>query len=520
MFLHEHVECSIDIEHMFDYHRSPMPIVCVLVPAFRLGVARSSDASIPAEGLAIVADRFERGRVVDASPAAAALGVRPGMTLVQGQALAREARIVLDDPQAGAHTWHAMLEALDAASPLVHDAGWGCAYCEMHGIAGGTRGWIAAVRDALATFALPVSIGLAHTMFVARAAAIVRDGTIVDDAAAAAFLAPLALEILGLDTATIERLNILGVHTLGELAALPHGPFVRRFGLDAATWHDRARGIDPRPLRPRARDMRIDRTLYGDGTATSEEAVLFALRTLVGRIVDDLGGAGKRCGKLVLGLECEDGDVHDIVTLVAQPTAQPATLFELLRARLEGVVLRSPVVGLRLAAERLEDGGVQLTLFAASDPDPDALGIALARLDAALGERHALRARVVEGPRIERRFALEPFTLEPLVTRTWTNDPRAAPRALAESATLQFRIITPQSIDVSFGSGMPRFVGSPPQAVLEVAGPWRVDEGWWTHVTGEGAPLVRDEYDVLLEDGALVRIAREGSTWSMRGIYD
>jgi hypothetical protein len=32
--------------------------------------------------------------------------------------------------------------------------------------------------------------------------------------------------------------------------------------------------------------------------------------------------------------------------------------------------------------------------------------------------------------------------------------------------------------------------------------------------------LVRDEYDVCLEDGALLRIAREGEAWSVRGVYD
>ncbi len=72
---------------------------------------------------------------------------------------------------------------------------------------------------------------------------------------------------------------------------------------------------------------------------------------------------------------------------------------------------------MRLAAEELASGGVALSLFAASDPDPDAIGVVLARLDAALGEGKALRARVVDGPRIERRFTFEPFTLEVLATR-------------------------------------------------------------------------------------------------------
>jgi len=498
----------------------PMPVLCVLVPAFRLAVARLRDPSVRLDTPILVADKLERGRVVDVSRSAAALGARAGMTLVQGQAAARDARIVLDDPLEDARVWAAMLEALDAASPLIEDGGWGCAYCEMNGIEGGAIGWLGAVRGALGGFDLPLCLGLASSKFVARAAALYADGTAVPGDGAAAFLAPLPLETLELDSGSLERFAILGVHTLGELAALPHGPFVRRFGMDAARWHDRASGIDRRPLVPRPREMRIDRTLYGEGTAVHEEAVLFALRTLVARVVDDLNLTGKRCGKLILILECEDGEVCEIATRVAQPTAQANTLFELLRARLEGVVLQSAVAGLRLSAESLEDGGVQMALFSGSDPDPDTLGIVIARLDAALGEAHAMRARVVDGPRIERRFALEPFTLDALVTKSWASVTPTQLMNLADVATLQYRILTPAPIDVVLGGGVPRFVGSPPQAVLEVAGPWRVDEGWWTPATGSGAPLARDEYDVMLEDGALVRIAREADEWCIRGVYD
>jgi protein ImuB len=510
-----------------------MPIICVFFPAFRLGVARCSDPALAVDGPVLVADKLERGRVVECSAVATALGARPGMTLVQAQAAARDASVVVDDPRRDAEMWQAVLDALDAASPLVDDAGLGCAYLEMHGIDGGADGWLAAVRSALADFALPVRVGLAANPFVARAAALVRDGACVASDAAAAFLAPLPLETLDLDAQVLGRLHVLGIRTLGELAALPHGPFVRRFGPAGAVWHDRARGIDPRPLRPRTRAMRIDRTLYGEGTATSEEQVLFALRTLVNRVADDLELAGKRCGALILALECDDGDVHEITARVAQPTAQPATLFELLRARLEGVVLRAPVAGLRLAAQQLESGGVQVALFSAGDPDPDAVGIALARLDAALGEHHALRARIVDGPRVEARFALEPFTLEPLVTPTWPGAAAATPSLPAPSAGIapafdragpaagvQFGLIDPAPVDVLLRAGMPRFIGSPPQAILEVAGPWRIDEGWWTRATGGGTPLARDEYDVLLEDGALVRIAREGDAWTIRGTYD
>src|SRR6185312_12947783 len=191
------------------------------------------------------------------------LGARAGMTLVQGQAAARDATVVIDDPAEDIRVWQAILDALDAASPLIEDAGLGCAYLEMHGIEGGAPGWLRAVRGALAGFDLPFRLALASTKFAAQTGAVVADGTIIQRDDAAAFLAPLTLEMLAIDAGTLERLHILGITTLGELAALPHGPFVRRFGAQAALWHDLANGIDPRPLEPRARAMRIDRTLYG-----------------------------------------------------------------------------------------------------------------------------------------------------------------------------------------------------------------------------------------------------------------
>jgi protein ImuB len=490
-------------------------IVCAWIPAFRLAVARLTQAA-DLNAPVIVADKLQRGRVVDCSLPAAALGVRRGMTLVQAQAVAHEAATVVDDLARDAALWAEVLDALDAASPLVEDAGWGVAFLEMHGIDGGAAGWLGAVRDALSGFDLPLRLGLGPNPFVAHAAATAGDGTVCDDDSAA-FLAPLSLELLDCDDDVRARLRLLGVTTLGELAALPHGPFVRRFGPAAAQWHERARGIDRRPLRPRTRALRIDRHLYGEGEATSEEAVLFALRTLVGQVVDDLGAAGKRAGRLVLALECENGDVRDLTVRVAQPTAVPATLFELLRARLEGVSLEAPVVGLRLAADGLEGGGVQTTLFAASDPDPDILGVVLARLDAALGEGRALRPRIVEGPRIERRYALDAFTLAPLATTAWSV-PVAA--ALPATTALQLRLVDPQPVAVRIAGGGPRLVGTPAQTVVAFAGPWRVDEGWWARSTGSGETLNRDEYDVLLDDGALLRIAREGETWSVRGVYD
>jgi hypothetical protein len=211
-------------------------------------------------------------------------------------------------------------------------------------------------------------------------------------------------------------------------------------------------------------------------------------------------------------------------------------MFDLLRARLEGLTsggatLRSPVTGLRLGAERLEDGGTALSLFAGSDPDPEAVAIALARLDAALGPRAALRARTVPGFRFEARYAYEPFDASRIArgTAAATAAPDAAASArTAPIATLAYRIVSPRALDVRLARGAPAEVDA--RAVLECAGPWRSDEGWWCaaldELGGTAERIVYDAYDVLLDDGALLRIAlrtsdaEAASHWYEIGRYD
>ena len=499
-----------------------MPIVCALVPAYAVAVARLADPSLR-DRPTLVVDRLERGHVVALDESAYALGARAGMTLVQAAACAREAAVAVDDPARNRALWERALDALDAASPLVEDAGDGAAFLEMRGIAGDARHWLRSVRDAFASdaalAALPLHVALGPNAFVARAAARVRDGTVVRTGDERAFVAPLPLRILDVDSDTLERLELLGVRTLGELAALPHGPFVRRFGPAAARWHARACGRDDEPLVPRTRLVAIDRALYGEGTAEREDQLLFALRTLVARVAEDVAFLGKRCGALRFELECEDGETRTLETMLAQPTAQSSTMFELLRARLEGVVLQSPVSGLRLRAERLEEGGTELSLFAGRDPDPEIVGIALARLEAALGSQAAVRARVVPGNRYEARVAYEPFTADAIARSSRV--PRAESRAMVRdtTGTLAYRVLAPRAVDVRVRGGRPAFVGGRP--VLECAGPWRVDEAWWAEALDTGGlPIANDAYDVLLDDGALCRIVNERGAWYLCGSYD
>jgi nucleotidyltransferase/DNA polymerase involved in DNA repair len=198
--------------------------------------------------------------------------------------------------------WNEMLDALDAVSPLVDDARLGLAFLDMHGIAGDTRAQIAKAHETLARFECVTRIGAGANKIAAYAASYLGDGTICEPETERALLAPLPLTLLEIEPEIIDRLRLLGIDQLRDLARLPHGPFVRRFGPLAASWHELARGIDRRPFVACAQAVAIEASIFGEGRASDEAQVFFALRMLLARISADLARCGKRAGRLKLSV--------------------------------------------------------------------------------------------------------------------------------------------------------------------------------------------------------------------------
>lgn len=401
--------------------------------------------------------------------------------------------------------WEEVLDTLDALSPLIEDARPGRAFVELHGIADAPTGMTRA-RALLRRFAYAWRLGAGANPFCARVAASVADGSICEAGGEAAYLAPLSLALLEIDAEQVERLRLLGIESLGALAALPYGPFVRRFGRDAGAWHERARGIDRTAFRPRGHAVAIEAALFGEGSASDEAQVFFALRMLLARVAVDLERVGMRAGGLNLDLEFEDGTTRGIAVRLALPTGEERAMFDVLRARLEGMTFEAAICGLRLRAERIEERGEPQGLFAADDLDPAGIAVALARLEAALGER-VTRAHIHAAHALEGRFTYEPFGIPPRETFA------SAATALEAAVVPQLRLLAVREVEVRVRAGAPAWVDA--RAVLECVGPWRIEERAYL-----STPVVRDEYDVLLEDGALVRIYRQGTRWYVRGCYD
>jgi protein ImuB len=484
-------------------------LICLRIPDYPLAVAlgggRVSD-DVPL----LVADRFDRGHVIALDDRARECGARAGQTVTQAAAVAPNARVAVHDPVRAQLVWDEVLDALDAVTPLIDDVREGVAFLDMRGVAGTFADWSMQIHAVLARFELPLRTGAGPNRFCAYAASWIADAMEIGVGEEASRLAPLPLEVLNLDPHANERLRLLGVSTLGELARLPHGPFVRRFGRAAAQWHEWARGIDSTPFIPRSHAVTIEASMFGEGSAESEEAVLFAMRVLLSRICDDLERCGKRASALDLEIELENGHREHLEILLAAPTANDRAMLDVVRAKMEGLVFDAPLCGLRLRALRLEEGGEALPLVRNDDIDVQNVAVVLARLEALLGEP-VRRARTRAAHSVEERFIYEPFAVpklreaySPLVHRSGQDDTGAL--------VPQLRLLDVTEIDVKIARGEPSVVNG--HAVIECAGPWRIEEGWFA------ASVTRDEYDVVLDDGSARRIYRQGNHWYLRGSYD
>lgn len=130
----------------------------------------------------------------------------------------------------------------------------------------------------------------------------------VEPGGEAAYLAPLELRLLpGMGEETERRLEELCVRTAGALAATPVPALAAVFGAAGPALRDRARGIDPTPVRAAAveRDVREDAALAED---TNDADVLAdELSRLVQAGARRLRSSGILAGRIELSLTHTDG---------------------------------------------------------------------------------------------------------------------------------------------------------------------------------------------------------------------
>jgi DNA polymerase-4 len=385
-----------------------MRVACLLVPHLAVQVERRHDPSLVDTPVVVGGRPWDEGAVLDCCPQAAAAGVHPGMRLSQAEKLCPAARFVPAQEELYRATHDALVRAASHFTPTVETAGLGFLYAEVSGLERrfGPDFQLARrmVREMVSASGLDVQVGVGNGKFVAQQAARAarpRTGCAVVPGEERAFLSPLPLSTLPADQEVRRRLHLLGVRSLGALAALPRLALVRQFGPHAGPLHDLACGVDPRPVHPAAPPLALSRRQAFDDPLSDRSPLLAHADRMATELAESLSRRGYQAEGLRLRLG-EESEAHAAGAPVKPPAADAARLSRLARRVLGGLAPAGPVTSLSLTIYPLRPfhlGATQLALLTApAEVRRSRLQEALRRLRERFGELIVVVASLVAPP--------------------------------------------------------------------------------------------------------------------------
>jgi protein ImuB len=359
-------------------------------------------------GSPVVIGNWEE-HVIAASEEALTFGVMPGMALRQAEHLCPQATFLPPDPQAAEQLRELISSALYDLTPTVEVHVEGIAWLDVSGVVKAGESIRESRRRLHGAIGREPRLGLAPGPFSARlAAARARRGRLVQVDEARTFLAPLSSHELQLDAEQLERLDLLGLRTLGAVAAIGPRELESQLGRDGRRAVLLARGLEPDQLTPWRPPLFTSAHRQFEPPVEDREALLFVARALCGDLAAELGLRGAGAKSIRVRLLFEAGSPEHRESVVRHPLSSAAELFGLIGAWIKEWQPRAPITELWIELPVLEAAGRrQLRLWAGGDGNSEEVTAALERLQERWGDQvvHRPRPALLASPLPAQRFA-------------------------------------------------------------------------------------------------------------------
>lgn len=519
-------------------HPTPERVMAVWVPDWPL-VAAGATSTEPAAV-------FHANRVVAATSVARAAGVRRHMRRREAQGRCPELVVIEADPDRDARRFETIIGTLEEFTPRLEVVRSGLVLFPTRGPSryfGGDEALAgkvvvavdgARVGAADGSFAAVQATRTAHR----RAAAGDEPVWIVDVGESAAYLASRSLAALD-DPELIDVLRRLGLHTLGDLAALPAADILGRFGPIGAEAHRLARGLDPRPPAtvPPPPDLIVAVDL--DPPAELVAPIAFAARGLADELHRRLESRGSACTRIVVTATTESGECSERMWR-ADGVFSAGAIGDRVRWQMDGWLQsprhRRPTSGICRLEVRPDEvvaaGGRQLGFWGEDPAAADRATRAIARVQGLLGPDAVFVPEYAGGREPDEQVRLVPAGAVDLQHRSGV-DPRAHkpwPGRLPHPSPATV-YAEPVPVDVIDAAGRSVRVDgrltptAPPERLVIAghrrritswAGPWPVDERWWD--ADRHSRRVR--FQVVTDDDVARLVVLEQGRWMVTATYD
>lgn len=271
------------------------------------------------------------------------LGLYRGMPVAKAQVLVENLQLVDADLEADAGALEKLARwALKHYSPIVAPDPRDGLVLDITGcdhLHGGEEGVIADIRRRLADVGVTTCAALADTWGAAHALARYSDKAvcIIPPGKSGNAIAPLPVSALRLDRDLVEELLLLGIETIGELAAKPRAPLARRYGPTMFRRVDQAFGRIAEPIIAVQCPELISITRVFAEPIGAPETIEKYTRRLVEQMCDRLEEMGQGARRLDLHFVRVDNRIEAISVATAKPVREPRRLSKLLCDKIETV---------------------------------------------------------------------------------------------------------------------------------------------------------------------------------------
>lgn len=320
-------------------------------------------------------------------------------------------------------------------------------------------------------------------------------------------LAALPIDVLPAEPTMLTTLERWGIHTLGDLAALPETGVLERLGRQGQLLRRHALGHHEPVLtiEPAAADYRARHEL--DDPVKLLEPIFFIVSRQLRDLTERLKHNGQAAGGITLVFDLDDGSRFNREIELPIAMRDPMALLKQVQLSLEAHPPTAAILCVELALQPAAPRVVQGGLFLPPTPEPERLQTLIARLQALAGRDR------VGSPEVLDTFRPDAFRLRPIARES---APPSDP--LPSGIRLGIRYFRPPAAArVSMANGSLQLIGSDPVngAVVHSAGPWRRSGEWWADTAWD-----RDEWDITLDDRSMHRIFRAARRWFVQGTYD
>ena len=327
---------------------------------------------------------------------------------------------------------------------------------------------------------------------------------------------PMAsLTAVGPHRATLAR---LGCKTLGDIRKLPRGGISRRFDKELLAALDEAYGVRPAVHRWVTLPETFGARLELMSRVELAPALMFGARRLVLQMCGWLAArhSGTRAFTLKWAHDAmrarSAGDGGELTIRTSEYTRSTEHLCRLLNEHLAKTRLLAPVKDLELLATDVQSlKEASGTLLADTVRQGETLREVLERIAARLGPENVLRPVLTQDHRLE-------------WMQFWLPAAEKQPRQASCIDMPQPAWVLPEPLRLATRGHRPLYQGT----LHLLAGPHRVEGGWWHRVeTGDGPDTrhVQRDYWVALSEHAGVlwvfqeRLANEETAWYLHGVF-